>query len=93
MARCSSAFASSTRPSLKVRFRRGRRQLNGEEKHELAADIAGRIGFDYDALVQQRPYRVMAPEKVELHTHRYPTPVDEKLFVREIDQSRSIIST
>jgi peptidoglycan/xylan/chitin deacetylase (PgdA/CDA1 family) len=77
------------------------RQLNGEEKHELAADIAGRIGFDYDTLMQQRLCRVMAPEEVseiahrqisiELHTHRHRTPVDEKLFVREIDQNRSII--
>lgn len=76
-------------------------KLSAEEKDALLASVAGQIGVDYGALLQNRiMHNVTAAEvtelstagvDVQLHTHRHRTPMDRQLFLREIEDNRQSI--
>ena len=76
--------------------------LSAVEKDGLARDLAWRLGVGYDELVAERLLRVMTPEEVaslpaslvdvQLHTHRHRTPLDARLFRREIVDNRERIA-
>lgn len=77
------------------------RKLSADEKDELAARLAGHLGIDYDALLEQRIMHNLSAEEVrqlaregvdvQLHTHRHRTPKDQRLFLREIEDNRASI--
>jgi peptidoglycan/xylan/chitin deacetylase (PgdA/CDA1 family) len=77
------------------------KQLSTEQKNELAAELAGRLGIDYPELLRRRTLQLMTPEEVselaeagirfELHTHRHRTPRDRTLFEREIRDNQAAI--
>lgn len=68
------------------------------EKDALAAAIAGRLGFDYEALLARRVLRIMTPDQVralsergvdfQLHTHCHRTPADVEEFIGEVRENR-----
>lgn len=68
------------------------------EKDDIAAQLADRIGIDYHDLLEKRILHLMKPEEVgelacdgvdiQLHTHRHRTPLNERLFRREIEDNR-----
>jgi peptidoglycan/xylan/chitin deacetylase (PgdA/CDA1 family) len=78
-----------------------REHFSTERKNELAAELAGRLGVDYQELLRLRIVQVMTPEEIaelatagirfELHTHRHRAPRDRVLFEREIRQNRDAI--
>ena len=78
-----------------------REQLSTDQKNGLAADLAQRLGIDYDGLLRQRILQLMTPEEIaelaaagisfELHTHRHRTPRDQTLFVKEIRDNRDAL--
>lgn len=71
--------------------------MTGRDKDALLAELAGRLGFDYQALLARRMLHIMNPAEVQelaaggadfqLHTHRHRTPVDAGLFRREIEDN------
>jgi peptidoglycan/xylan/chitin deacetylase (PgdA/CDA1 family) len=79
-----------------------RQDLNGEEKDQIAASLAERLGIDYKKLRQKRILQLMNREEVkqlvaegvdfQLHTHRHRTPLSEELFRREIQDNRAGIA-
>jgi peptidoglycan/xylan/chitin deacetylase (PgdA/CDA1 family) len=78
-----------------------RNKLSAERKDELMVTLAALIGANYDELVRKRILHIMTPEEVgqvaaggvdvQLHTHRHRTPLDEGLFLRELDDNRRCI--
>jgi peptidoglycan/xylan/chitin deacetylase (PgdA/CDA1 family) len=78
-----------------------REQLSSEQKNDLAAELARRLGVDYQELLRQRILQLMAPEEIAelaavgisfaLHTHRHRTPRDRALFEREIQDNRDAL--
>ena len=78
-----------------------REQLSTEHKNELAAEVARRLGVDYQELLRQRVLQLMTPGEIaelaaigisfELHTHRHRMPRDRALFEREIQDNRDTI--
>jgi peptidoglycan/xylan/chitin deacetylase (PgdA/CDA1 family) len=77
------------------------RQLSAEEKDALLASLASQLRVDYDALNDQRIMHNVTPDEVrmlaaagidvQLHTHRHRTPMDRRLFVKEINDNRESI--
>ncbi|HEY3973279.1 MAG TPA: polysaccharide deacetylase family protein [Candidatus Sulfotelmatobacter sp.] len=75
-----------------------RENLSGNDKDEIARELAEMLGIDYGALVAKRILRLMnarevaeiskAGVDVQLHTHRHRTPNEEKGFRLEISQNR-----
>jgi peptidoglycan/xylan/chitin deacetylase (PgdA/CDA1 family) len=73
--------------------------LNGQQKHQIAANLARRLGIDYDELRAKRILQLMNPQEVaelaacgvdfQLHTHRHRAPLNEELFRREIRDNRA----
>jgi peptidoglycan/xylan/chitin deacetylase (PgdA/CDA1 family) len=73
-------------------------KLSEEQKNELAASLALALDLDYPDLVGKRILQLMRPEEIsrlaaegidfQLHTHRHRTPLDERLFLREIQDNR-----
>lgn len=78
-----------------------REDMTGLQKDELAAQLAGLLEIDYEALVQKRILQIMNPQElqeiardgvdIQLHTHRHRTPEDEAQFRREIRDNRERI--
>jgi peptidoglycan/xylan/chitin deacetylase (PgdA/CDA1 family) len=78
-----------------------REQLSSDEKNDLAADLALRLGVDYNELLRRRILQLMTREEIaelatagtsfELHTHRHRTPRDRELFLREIHDNRDTL--
>ncbi|MGD0164924.1 MAG: polysaccharide deacetylase family protein [Candidatus Sulfotelmatobacter sp.] len=76
--------------------------LRGEERDQIAARLAERLGIDYQKLRQKRILQLMNREEVmqlaaegvdfQLHTHRHRTPLSEELFRREIQDNRAAIA-
>jgi hypothetical protein len=72
--------------------------LRGEERDQIAARLAERLGIDYQKLRQKRILQLMNRDEVtqlasegvdfQLHTHRHRTPLSEELFRREIRDNR-----
>jgi len=75
--------------------------LSAPEKDGVARRLASCLGVDYDQLLAKRVLHIMNREEVEtladqgvdfqLHTHRHRTPLDSKLFHREIADNRRYI--
>jgi peptidoglycan/xylan/chitin deacetylase (PgdA/CDA1 family) len=73
--------------------------ISGEEKDRIAANLAERLGIDYQELRQKRILQLMNREEIkqlaaegvdfQLHTHRHRTPLSEELFRREIQDNRA----
>ncbi len=71
--------------------------LSGAGKDELAARVAGALGFDYDPFRKTRVLHCMTADEVaavardgadvQLHTHRHRTPFNREAFLREIDDN------
>jgi hypothetical protein len=64
------------------------------EREALLRTIAGRLSFDYDAVLRKRLFQVMTADEVrtlasagvdfQLHTHSHNTPKDRDRFFNEI---------
>jgi len=75
--------------------------LSAAEKDEVARRLATCLNIDYDELLAKRILHIMNRDEVEtlaaqgvdfqLHTHRHRSPLDSKLFHREIDDNRRYI--
>jgi hypothetical protein len=75
-----------------------RQEYTPPQKDELAARIAGDLGIDYGEILRLRMLQLMTANQiseiaaggidVQLHTHRHRTPLDERLFAREIRDNR-----
>jgi peptidoglycan/xylan/chitin deacetylase (PgdA/CDA1 family) len=71
------------------------------KKNELLQQLAGEIGVDFAALLDERLLQIMSPDEIaaldpalvdlQLHTHRHRTPHDRALFIQEIDDNRRAI--
>jgi peptidoglycan/xylan/chitin deacetylase (PgdA/CDA1 family) len=80
-----------------LEFARGQKYTPAQ-KDALAARIAGDLGVDYAGILRLRMLQLMTASQiseiaaagidVQLHTHRHRTPLDERLFVREIRDNR-----
>lgn len=78
------------------------RQMSGLDKDGVLAEVASRLGFDYEGLVRRRLLLLMSPDEVsrlpkdlvdvQLHTHRHRVPVEVEAFRREIIENRRFIS-
>jgi peptidoglycan/xylan/chitin deacetylase (PgdA/CDA1 family) len=78
-----------------------REQFSTEQKNQLAADLAYRLGVDYADLLRRRVLQLMSPVEIaelstaginfELHTHRHRTPRDQALFTNEIQDNRAAL--
>ena len=76
--------------------------LSGVEKNDVLADVAGRLGIDYDAMLAGRFLHLMSPDEVagldpdladvQLHTHRHRVPPEAAAFEREIVDNRRAIA-
>jgi peptidoglycan/xylan/chitin deacetylase (PgdA/CDA1 family) len=76
--------------------------INGEQKDQIAASLAQRLGIDYEELRGKRILQLMNRGEVaelaaqgvdfQLHTHRHRTPLSEELFRREIRDNRAHIA-
>lgn len=75
--------------------------MSGADRDVLGAELARRLGLDYQAMRRRQLLHVMntaevgavsaAGIEVQLHTHRHRTPRDQGLFVRELqDNAREI---
>jgi peptidoglycan/xylan/chitin deacetylase (PgdA/CDA1 family) len=72
--------------------------LNGQQKDQVAAALAQRLGIDYEQLRSRRMLHLMNPQEVkelaaegvdfQLHTHRHRTPLNEEPFRQEIRENR-----
>jgi peptidoglycan/xylan/chitin deacetylase (PgdA/CDA1 family) len=78
------------------------RRLTAEEKDALAEELARQLGVtDYREILERRILQLMTAGEVaeaaaggvdiQLHTHRHRTPLDRRLFVREIRDNRDCI--
>jgi len=80
-----------------------RQHLTGQQKDEVAAALARRLGIDYPELCAKRILQLMNREEVkqlseagidfQLHTHRHRAPLEEELFRREIRDNRDWIES
>src|SRR5260370_20261747 len=76
--------------------------IRGEDRDQIAANLAHRLGIDYQELRAKRILQLMNLEEVkhlalegvdfQLHTHRHRTPLSEQLFRREIRDNRTWIA-
>jgi peptidoglycan/xylan/chitin deacetylase (PgdA/CDA1 family) len=74
------------------------KDFNGEQKDQMAASLAQRLGIDYQKLRSKRILQLMNVDEVkelaaegvnfQLHTHRHRAPLSEELFRREIRDNR-----
>lgn len=72
-----------------------------EEQTEAAAEIAGKLGVDFNELMELRVLQLMNGDEVahaaslgadiQLHTHRHRIPDDKEKFIREIVDNREWI--
>jgi peptidoglycan/xylan/chitin deacetylase (PgdA/CDA1 family) len=78
-----------------------KQHLTGEQKNEVARELARLVDFDYKEFCRRRILHVMTPREfaelsaagidIQLHTHRHRTPLNEDLFRREIRENRERI--
>lgn len=77
-------------------------KVSAQQKDQVAANLARRLGLDYEALRGKRMLQLMNQQEIaqlaaqgvdfQLHTHRHRTPLDEDLFRREIRDNRASIA-
>jgi peptidoglycan/xylan/chitin deacetylase (PgdA/CDA1 family) len=75
--------------------------LSADDKHALAAQLAARVGQDFDDLVNARLLQLMSKDEVsaldertvavQLHTHRHRTPRDRESFLGELRDNAQAI--
>lgn len=75
--------------------------FSAQAKHELLAEVASSVGYDFNAMLAGRIHHLMNPAEVteiardgvavELHAHRHRRPLDRDLYRREIRDNRSAI--
>lgn len=75
-----------------------RRELSTGAKDDVARELAGGLGVNYDSILGERLFQIMTPEEVrqtaqpgigiELHTHCHRVPRDRALFEQEIKENR-----
>lgn len=76
-------------------------KMSADDKDALAATVARHLKVDYDDLLERRLMQILRPDEVtklaaqgvdiQLHTHRHRTPMDRRLFLREIEDNRKSI--
>lgn len=77
----------------------GRERLDGRGRDAFGAQLADALGLDYQALVEQKIFHLMAPSEIEdtvrrghdiqLHSHRHSIPLDDfDGLAREIADNR-----
>jgi peptidoglycan/xylan/chitin deacetylase (PgdA/CDA1 family) len=79
------------------------RQLSTSQKNEVAAELAGMLGIDFQDLLARRLLQLMNPLEIkelasagidfQLHTHRHRTPRDRELFDRELEDNLAVLTT
>jgi len=72
--------------------------MTGAQRNDLAARLAELLHLDYDQILANRTLQLMNRDEIallaaegvdfQLHTHRHSTPIDEKLFRKEIQDNR-----
>jgi peptidoglycan/xylan/chitin deacetylase (PgdA/CDA1 family) len=77
------------------------RKCSSAEKHELLAEVAAAVGYEFDAMLARRIHHLMNPAEVaevsragadvQLHAHRHRRPLDRDLYRREIRDNRQSI--
>ena len=75
------------------------RNLTGSQKNDVAAVLAKSLGISYDEILSSRIFQLMnssqraelaaAGVDFQLHTHRHRTPLEERLFRKEIRDNRN----
>lgn len=75
--------------------------LSGRQKDELLAELASRVGLDYDDFCARRMFTLMAPAEVreaasagvdmQLHTHRHRVYTEKDKFLGELEENRTRI--
>lgn len=87
---------------VQILIKKPRVVAGGEEAQQAQlAEVAQRLGIDFDEILREKLFHLMAPEEVadtarrgfdiQLHTHRHRTPRDRTAFVREITENRQIL--
>jgi peptidoglycan/xylan/chitin deacetylase (PgdA/CDA1 family) len=98
-------FTSSERSAALAAVLRGlvNQESADPETHDgVAAELATRLGVDYQAIHRQRLYHLMTPDEireisgdlidVQLHTHRHVQPRNYTLFAQEIAENKAALS-
>jgi len=77
-------------------------QLDARARDELLAQVATRLGLDYEAIRASRVLSLMSADEVaamdpalvtvHLHTHRHRVPVVHELFQRELTENGAAIA-
>ena len=75
------------------------KDLNTDQKNDLAAEVAAALDVDYQGLIRKRVLQLMTSKEIseiagnqisfELHTHRHRTPRDRALFTKELRDNRA----
>ncbi|MCC7054112.1 MAG: polysaccharide deacetylase family protein [Gemmatimonadaceae bacterium] len=75
--------------------------LDSAARDRLLADVAARLGIDFDAIRASRMLSLVTPAEVaafdpalvsvHLHTHRHRVPLDRALFTRELTDNAAAI--
>lgn len=75
--------------------------LSEEERVRLAAEVAQRLGADYDELLRSRRLGLLSPSEIatlsrdgldiQLHTHRHRLPMAPAEIVREVNDNRAVL--
>ena len=68
------------------------RRLTSVQKDELLAELAAKLGIDYDALCRKRMFHLVNPDEIrswdnvefELHTHRHRVARNKALFTEQL---------
>jgi peptidoglycan/xylan/chitin deacetylase (PgdA/CDA1 family) len=78
-----------------------KQNLSGEQKNQLACQLADGLGIDYAVLMRRRILHLMNASEIaelsrqgvdfQLHTHRHAMPNDQSLFRREIADNRACL--
>lgn len=84
-----------------IRFAK-EQKLSGRAKDELLAEMAGRLGIDYEALCRKRLLHIMTPAEarelaekgvdLQLHTHRHRVWRRREKFFEELDDNKKRIT-
>ena len=77
----------------------GEEHLDGRQKDDLLAQLARRLGVDYDAITAKRIIHIMNANEarelagrgvdLQLHTHRHGVSCNREIFMREIQDNRA----
>jgi peptidoglycan/xylan/chitin deacetylase (PgdA/CDA1 family) len=70
---------------------------------EILAEVARRVGVDFDAFLAERRQQIMTPSEiralprdlveVQLHTHRHRVPLRKESFLRELADNKAALAS